>query len=153
MKMKTTAVLISMGLLFASQSALVSAEPRERRGAPPEAYTACEGKNAGDSAEFKNRRGRTVSGTCQEQNGRLVLRPERKRGQGNGGDQARPNKRHNPPPAAYTACEGKKAGDTAQFEGRRGRTVTGTCQEQNGKLVVRPNKPKHHKREQRPQNQ
>jgi len=50
---------------------------RRRKGPPPEAYTACEGKCAGDAAEFVNRRGDTVTGTCEKEGDRLVLRPDR----------------------------------------------------------------------------
>jgi len=46
-----------------------------------------------------------------------------------------------PPPEAVKACEGKKAGDTASFSGRDGRTLTGTCESQNGVLALRPNRP------------
>ncbi|WPD21818.1 MAG: hypothetical protein Q3M24_15260 [Candidatus Electrothrix aestuarii] len=48
-----------------------------------------------------------------------------------------------PPPEAYTACEGKKSGDTAELTGPRGDTVTGTCvQEKDGdRLFLRPDKP------------
>lgn len=45
---------------------------------------------------------------------------------------------HGPPPEAFTACEGKAAGDTAQFTGRRGETVTGTCEQEGERLVLRP---------------
>lgn len=46
-----------------------------------------------------------------------------------------------PPPEAYTACEGKSAGDTAEFESPHGDTVTGTCEEQGDQLVLRPDNP------------
>lgn len=49
---------------------------RRRQGPPPEAFTACEGKNAGDTAEFVSPRGDTVTGTCEERDGRLVLHPD-----------------------------------------------------------------------------
>lgn len=50
-------------------------------------------------------------------------------------------RRHGPPPEAYTACEGKNAGDTAEFEGPRGDTVTGTCEQHGDRLVLRPDNP------------
>ncbi|GBC61926.1 hypothetical protein DENIS_2888 [Desulfonema ishimotonii] len=51
-------------------------------------------------------------------------------------------RRQGPPPEAYTACEGKSAGDTAEFESPQGDTVTGTCEEdRDGKLVLRPDNP------------
>ena len=49
---------------------------RRPPGPPPEAYTACEGKSAGDKAEFVSPHGDTVTGTCEESGGRLVLRPD-----------------------------------------------------------------------------
>ena len=50
-----------------------------RQGPPPEAYEACEGKNVGEEAEFINRRGYTVTGTCEEEGDQLVFRPDRRR--------------------------------------------------------------------------
>lgn len=46
-----------------------------------------------------------------------------------------------PPPEAYTACEGLSAGDTAEFEGPNGDTITGTCEEEGDRLVLRPDNP------------
>lgn len=48
-----------------------------------------------------------------------------------------------PPPAAYCACEGKSAGDTAEFVSPRGDTVTGTCEKDRDgdRLVLRPDNP------------
>ncbi len=46
-----------------------------------------------------------------------------------------------PPPEAYTACEGKSEGDTAEFEGPRGDMVTGTCEMEGDRLVLRPDNP------------
>ncbi|MCP4692918.1 MAG: hypothetical protein GY859_33060 [Desulfobacterales bacterium] len=105
--------------------------PGGRQGPPPEAYTACEGKSAGDAAQFTNPRGETVSGTCEEKGDRLVLRPDHRGGNSKGG-------RQGPPPEAYTACEDKSAGDAAQFENPRGETVSGTCEQVGDKLVLRP---------------
>ncbi len=48
---------------------------RRRRGPPPEAYTACEGKGVGDEAEFASPHGDTVAGVCEQEGERLVLRP------------------------------------------------------------------------------
>lgn len=50
-------------------------EERNRRGPPPEAYRACEGRNRGNMSQFVNPFGETIKGTCEEENGRLVLRP------------------------------------------------------------------------------
>jgi len=46
-----------------------------------------------------------------------------------------------PPPEAYTACECKEAGDTAQFESPHGDIVTGICEEEGDRLVLRPDNP------------
>lgn len=55
---------------------------------------------------------------------------------------------HNgPPPEAFTACEGKSAGDTAEFVSPRGDTVTGTCVAEKDSLVLRPDNPPDGKRE------
>ena len=48
---------------------------------------------------------------------------------------------HGPPPEAYTACEGKCVGDTAEFESPHGDTVTGTCEQEGDRLVLRPDRP------------
>ena len=103
-------------------------------GPPPEAYTACEGKSIGEAAQFVSPRGETVSGTCEAEGDRLVLRPDRPR--------RRPGGRHQgPPPQAFTACEGRSVGDTATFENRHGDLITGTCQQQGDRLVLRPDTP------------
>ncbi len=47
-----------------------------RRGPPPEAIAACEGKEAGDNVEFTGRRGETLQATCEEVEGQLVAVPE-----------------------------------------------------------------------------
>jgi two-component system, OmpR family, heavy metal sensor histidine kinase CusS len=48
----------------------------ERRGPPPEAYQACEGKSVGNRAQFIDARGEIIKGTCEKENGKLVLRPD-----------------------------------------------------------------------------
>ena len=55
------------------------------------------------------------------------------------GEQGR--RRHGPPPEAFTACEGKSAGDTAEFTSPHGDAVTGTCEERDGQLVLHPDNP------------
>jgi len=102
---------------------------------PSEAYQACEGKSAGDASQFVNPRGDTVSGICKERDGKLILRPDRPEGKSGG-------KSFNPPPEAYKACEGKKVGDASQFVNQRGDTVKGICEERDGKLILRPDRPK-----------
>jgi hypothetical protein len=102
-------------------------------GPPLEAFKACEGRPAGSTAQFTNPRGETVTGTCRSDGERLVLRPDRAPGNSRGD-------RVGPPPEAYRACEGKTAGSTAQFVDPRGETLKGTCGEENGRLVLRPDR-------------
>lgn len=102
-------------------------------GPPPEAFKACEGKTAGSAAQFTDPRGETVTGTCRSDGERLVLRPDRTPGSSRDG-------RGGPPPEAYKACEGKAVGSTAQFVDPRGETLKGTCGEENGRLVLRPDR-------------
>ena len=102
---------------------------------PPEAYKACEGKSAGDASQFVDPRGGTVSGKCEELNGKLILRPDRPKGESGG-------RNVTPPPEAYKACEGKSAGSAVQLVGQRGETVRGTCEEKDGRLFLRPDRPK-----------
>lgn len=96
--------------------------------APPEAYKACEGKSKGSAAQFVGPRGSTVSGICEEVNGKFALQPN------NNNDS-----RLSPPPEAYKACEGKNKGSAALFVGSRGGTVNGICEDVDGKLVLQPN--------------
>ncbi len=128
-------VLLSIFSINAFGNDTTSQEALGRRnGPPPEAYAACEGKSAGDSAQFVSPRGETVTGTCELEGDRLVLRPDRQNARSG-------KRRQGPPPEAYAACEGKCAGDTAQFTGPRGKTVTGTCEQKGDRLVLRPDRP------------
>ncbi|HSV45759.1 MAG TPA: hypothetical protein VLJ58_08225, partial [Ramlibacter sp.] len=43
-----------------------------------------------------------------------------------------------PPPEAVAACSGKSAGATVSFSGRRGETVSGTCELFGQTLAARP---------------
>jgi len=75
----TIATLTLMSLVFPVQSGAAQERgprPGGPAGPPPEAYTACEGKSAGDTAEFENPFGDTVTGTCEVEGDRLVLRPD-----------------------------------------------------------------------------
>jgi hypothetical protein len=55
--------------------------------------------------------------------------------------QANKRRHHRPPPEAYTACEGRSVGDTAEFETPHGEIVSGTCEEDGDTLVLRPENP------------
>ncbi|MBW2474940.1 MAG: hypothetical protein JRE56_10160 [Deltaproteobacteria bacterium] len=54
-----------------------------------------------------------------------------------------------PPPEAFEVCEGKQAGDSVEFAGRRGETLTATCEERNDQLVAVPEGMREHKRQNR----
>ena len=147
-KVGTGIVFVLLGILISinafENEALARGAGRRHQGPPPEAYTACEGKNVGDTAEFVSLRGDTVKGTCEQQGDRLVLRPDNPRGNSDENDRTSQNtgrQNQGPPPEAYTACEDKNVGDTAEFVGPRGDTVTGTCKQQGDRLVLRPDNP------------
>jgi len=148
----TQLTLISSGIILAAL--LLTSQPSQaydeqptaqqsfkRRGPPPQAYTACEDKNEGEAAQFKNRKGKVLTGSCEivggENAGKLVLRPTyRDNKQAN--NQQSQGKRRGPPAEAFTACEGKTAGEVSQFESQHGETLKGTCKEakQNSNLLV-----------------
>lgn len=78
---RKTAIIITLLGFFVAIDAIgydVVAQESGRRhhGPPPEAYTACEDKSEGDEAEFVSPRGDTVTGTCELEGDRLVLRPD-----------------------------------------------------------------------------
>ena len=140
--MKTIAVLLGLmflmgGSAYGEQS--VSSTPEtalpaqggQHHGPPPEAYKACEGKTAGSAAQLTNPEGGIVTGICRMVDNKLVLRPDHPTGNSSA-------EHHGPPPEAYTACEGKTTGSSSQFVNPRGETVKGTCAEESGKMVLRP---------------
>jgi len=67
-------------LVISTPHALANERPQgssDRRGPPPEAFEACEGLSAGDSANFEGRNGDLISGTCEnDRDDKLVLRPD-----------------------------------------------------------------------------
>ena len=77
---KSTMLIMLLGIFTAANAFGDESSPQRRgrrhQGPPPEAYTACEDKNAGDTAEFVSPRGDTITGTCEEEGDRLVLRPD-----------------------------------------------------------------------------
>lgn len=79
---RTVIILALLGILIVANAFGSDSSSRENgrrnQGPPPEAYCACEGKNAGDTAGFVSPRGDTVTGTCEEDRDgdRLVLRPD-----------------------------------------------------------------------------
>lgn len=135
---KTMTTIIAVLTIFATQASGDDARSGRgrgnRQGPPPEAYTACEDKSAGDDAEFVGPNNETVTGTCEEDGDLLVLRPDRSQARSGGRQQG-------PPPEAYTACEDKSIGDEVEFVAPNGETVTGTCEENGDDLVLRPDTP------------
>ena len=71
-------ILLSLALLCIFATSVFGTDSRGgRRTPPPEAFTACEGKEAGDKAEFESPRGDTVTGICvTTDDGKLVLHPD-----------------------------------------------------------------------------
>ena len=87
---KKTFIIITILVIFIAVTAFgndASSQKTRRKhhGPPPEADTACEGKNAGDTAEFVSPHGDTVTGTCEQEGDRLVLRPDNPPGGRSGG--------------------------------------------------------------------
>lgn len=75
---------ITIGLLIALSIADASAadtlrDPADRReqpkGPPPEAYTACEGKEAGETVTLKTPHGDVIEAVCLSVHDRLLAKP------------------------------------------------------------------------------
>ncbi len=82
-KMLIVFFLLTLSTVYAfGEDTSTKGKQRRHHGPPPEAFTACEGKSAGDTAEFVSPRGDTVTGTCEEADSRLVLRPDNPPGRG-----------------------------------------------------------------------
>jgi hypothetical protein len=125
-------LLVTGGSAYGAPAAgEVAPQGGQHHGPPPEAYTACEGKTEGSTAQITGRDGETITGICRIADGKLVLRPDRGKGNPVEG-------RQGPPPEAYAACTGKKTGSISQFIDPRGETLKGTCEEEDGKMVLRP---------------
>ena len=148
MKIPKKAVLLFVIISVVSANQALAQRPA---GPPPEAITACAGKQAGDQAEFTGRQGETVTGTCQAgKDGTLFLKPDHPPQQGQQRGQQRNRSQQGaqgqrpagPPPEALAACKGKQEGDQAEFTGRQGETVSGTCQAgKDGTLFLKPDHP------------
>ncbi len=134
---KKTVIVLALLALCSGNAIGADTSSQKRRGRhqgpPPEAYTVCENKSVGESAQFVNPRGDTITGICKKKGVQLVLRPDSRKGASGG-------RQHGPPPEAYAACESKAVGDLAQFVSPRGDTVKGTCEQGGDKLVLRPDR-------------
>jgi two-component system, OmpR family, heavy metal sensor histidine kinase CusS len=83
-----------------------SGNVRDMRPAPPpEAYRACEGKSAGTPAQFVSRRGETIRGVCEDEEGKLVLRQTAPKGDGRG--QAPAARKERPSPSSQRNLQDK----------------------------------------------
>lgn len=137
MKVKMMMFAVAAMVIVFAVAALAAETPqpdnRRNQGPPPEAYAACIGKTVGATATFVDPRGETISGTCQQEGERMVLRPDRSKGQAG-------NRQGGPPPEAYKACEGKTAGAVASFVDPRGETLSGSCEQEGQRLVLRPDR-------------
>ncbi|MBN1141466.1 MAG: hypothetical protein JXB25_06705 [Deltaproteobacteria bacterium] len=51
-----------------------------------------------------------------------------------------------PPPFAYEACQGKKAGDAVEIKGPHGEKFKAVCRERDGRLFAVPERPPGKKR-------
>ena len=66
-KNRTNAIIAALVLLLAGQASAAFARPGDgdgRRGPPPEAIKACEGKERNDQCSFTGRHDDTIEGTC-----------------------------------------------------------------------------------------
>jgi hypothetical protein len=136
MRTKTTMTALASLLLVVTAGYAFGAPSKNEAGTGPNAvaYRACEGKTPGSSSQLISPKGEIVPGICLEENGKLVLRPER-----SGSESS--DAHRTVPPEAYMACEGKTVGSPASLVSPRGDTVNGTCEEYSGKLVLRPDQP------------
>ncbi len=115
------------GVILAVALASAALANEGRRGPPPEALTACEGKAAEQACEV-NLGGRALPGTCAPTpDQRLACRPR-------------------PPPEAFAACQGKAASDACEVtppgRGQASRPLPGECAAgPDAQLFCRPARP------------
>jgi hypothetical protein len=109
---KTLALQLGVAVATALASAALAAPPQP----PPEAYTACASKAAGDtcSATFHEH---AMSGTCAAFDEKLACKPDHPP---RGGP-------HGPPPEAMEACTSKAAGAACSVTFPDGTLHSGAC--------------------------
>lgn len=80
-KQKMLAFALAVTLMGLVPTVSLGAQDSEQRGRPqgppPEAIKACEGKEVGAEVSFKDPRGETHEGRCQEHDGQLAAMPKR----------------------------------------------------------------------------
>jgi len=114
-----------------SINANASNNSHKKSGPPPEAFTACQGKEVGDAVTFSGHNGENVEAVCKEIQDQLVASPDKMPPKCS-------DKRHGPPPEAISACKGKEVGDAIAFSGRNGENIEAVCKEIQGQLVAAP---------------
>jgi hypothetical protein len=104
-------ILLTLGLIcLCIEGQAFSGDDRPRRGPPPEAINACQGKVEGDACQFTGRFNENLEGKCHQGpfgRGELACRPK-------------------PPQEAFAACQDKNEGDACSFIGRMGEQK-GSC--------------------------
>ncbi len=127
---------------------------------PPQAYTDCQGKKDGDSITITTPEGNQVPATCTNSQKGVFARPEHppggngqqgqnQQGQNQQGQNQNMNQQGNqqggqfrePPPQAYTDCQGKKAGDSITITTPEGNQVPATCTNSQKGVFARPEHP------------
>jgi hypothetical protein len=126
MKTLTKLALAAAFATAALSAGIASAQPRGdgHRGPPPEAFTACKGKQAADACEVALGT-RTITGKCEATpDSTLACRPDHPPG---------------PPPELFAACASKQEGDACQAT-LGDHTVDGRCQKgrHGTELICRP---------------
>jgi hypothetical protein len=128
-KLLAQAAIAALGLGGGALVGSAVAQADEHHAPPPEAYTACDSKSAGDTCSVTFHE-HTMEGTCNQRGSDTRL-------------SCRPN--HHPiPQAAFDACSGKKEAEACSVE-HDGHTMTGTCEDApGGSLACRPSGPPPH---------
>ena len=131
---------ILQGICEEHEGKLVIVKPKwyQKRVYPPEAYKACAHKKAGAASQYKNAQKIVVKGKCVKEDGKLVLVSTQEAAIAPKAVSKVP-----PVPAAQptdniSACAGKKDGDVSQFVNPLGKVIKGKCEEQAGKMFLRP---------------
>ncbi len=73
-----TILVVTLCSLFLLGCSSGNSKKDRRDGPPPEAYKACEEKQAGDKVSFSGFRGETLEASCKLVDGKLVAEPTTK---------------------------------------------------------------------------
>lgn len=112
---KTLAAQLGVVLATCLAGASLAAPPEP----PPEAYTACTSKAAGDTCSVTFHE-HAMTGTCSAFAEKLACKPDRGPGDHHGGP-------HGPPPEAAAACTSKAAGAACSMTFPDGTMHSGAC--------------------------